>query len=104
MQKGIESLEKKINRPLLANAMLGNFLAGSAGRIFSISLPTIANALGSDLVGVSWALLSYQLSSIGLALVFGRIGDIYGRLKVYGTGYLIFVLGSVLCGSSLAVG
>jgi EmrB/QacA subfamily drug resistance transporter len=80
--------------------MLGNFLAGSAGRIFSISLPTVASALNTDIVGVSWALLSYQLSSIGLALVFGRIGDIYGREKVYGIGYLVFTVSTFLCGLS----
>lgn len=80
--------------------MLGNFLSGAAGRIFSVSLPTVASALGTDIVGVSWALLSYQISSIGLALLFGRIGDMYGREKVYGIGYLVFVASTILCGLS----
>jgi EmrB/QacA subfamily drug resistance transporter len=94
------ALNSKINWLLLSNVMLGNFLAGAAGRIFNISLPTVANALGTDIVGVSWALLAYQLSSIGLALVFGKLGDIYGRVKVYAWGYVVFTAGSLLCGLS----
>lgn len=96
-------MDPRINWVLLSNAMLGNFMAGSAGRIFNVSLPTVANALGTDIVGVSWALLAYQLSAIGLALVFGRVGDIYGRERVYGIGYIVFTLSSFLCGLSQSV-
>jgi len=85
---------------LLCNTMLGNLLAGLATRIFSISLPTVANALDTDLAGVSWALISFSLTSLGLALVFGRLGDIYGRGRLYGIGFAIFALGSLLCGLS----
>ncbi len=75
-------------------------MSGLASRIFSISLPTVANALDTDLAGVSWALISFSLTSLGLALVFGRLGDIYGRGKLYGIGFAIFALGSLLCGLS----
>jgi len=75
-------------------------MSGLASRIFSISLPTVANALDTDLAGVSWALISFSLTSLGLALVFGRLGDIYGRGRLYGLGFAIFALGSLLCGLS----
>jgi len=75
-------------------------MSGLASRIFSISLPTVANALDTDLSGVSWALISFSLTSLGLALVFGRLGDIYGRGRLYGIGFAIFALGSLLCGLS----
>ncbi|MBI4489771.1 MAG: MFS transporter [Deltaproteobacteria bacterium] len=91
---------RRINWLLLANAMLGSFLSGTASRIFNISMPTVASSLGTDLIGISWALLAYQLSNIGLSLVFGRIGDVYGREKVYGTGFAVFSLASLLCGLS----
>jgi len=93
-------MDPRINILLLCNAMLGNFLAGLASRIFSISLPTVANALESDLAGVSWALLSFSLTSIGFSLVFGRLGDIYGRGKLYGIGFAVFALSTFLCGLS----
>lgn len=80
--------------------MLGNFLAGVAARIFAISLPTVAQGLKTDLLGISWALLSYELSAISLSVVFGRIGDIYGRLTVYSSGLLLLTVSSFLCGIS----
>jgi len=80
--------------------MLGSFLSGLSARIFAISLPTVANALETDIAGVSWALMSFILTSLGLALVFGRLGDIYGRGRLYGIGFAIFALASLLCGLS----
>ena len=96
-------MDQRINRLLLANAMLGSFLSGTASRIFIISLPTVANSLGTDLIGVSWAFLAYQLSNIGLSLVFGRIGDIYGRERIFASGFAVFSLSSLLCGLSQSV-
>jgi len=78
--------------------MLGSFLTGTATRLFSISLPTIAQSLQTDISGISWALISYQLSTISLSLVFGRIGDLYGRQRAFGAGLLIFTVSSFICG------
>jgi len=93
-------MDPRINLLLLCNAMLGNFMAGLGSRVFAISLPTVANALGTDMAGVSWALISFSLTSLGLALVFGRLGDIYGKGRLFGTGFAIFALSSLLCGLS----
>ncbi|NIO06909.1 MAG: MFS transporter, partial [Deltaproteobacteria bacterium] len=96
-------MNSRVNYLLLCNTMLGNFLAGLASRIFSISLPTVANALDTDITGVSWALISFMLTSLGLALVFGRLGDIYGRGRLYGIGFAVFAVGSLLCGLAQTV-
>lgn len=66
-------------------------------------MPTVAQSLGTDLLGVSWALLSYQLSNIGLSVVFGRISDLWGREKMFALGFLVFALSSLLCGFSQTV-
>ena len=96
-------MDKRINRVLLATALLGTFFAGTAGRIFNISMPTVANDLGTDLLGISWALLAYQLTNIGLSMIFGRLGDIWGRERVFGLGFMVFSLTSLLCGLSQSV-
>lgn len=83
---------------LLWNVMLGNFLAGASARIFAISLPTVAHDLGTDLVGISWALLAYELTASSFSVVFGRIGDLYGRHIVYGLGLVLLTVSSFLCG------
>lgn len=80
--------------------MMGSFLFGTASRIFNISMPTVATSLGTDLVGISWALLAYQLSNVGLSIVFGRFADLWGRDKVFGLGFTAFALASLFCGLS----
>ncbi|MGH7871158.1 MAG: MFS transporter, partial [Candidatus Binatia bacterium] len=93
----------RINYLLLATALLGTFFSGTATRIVAISMPTVAQSLGTDLLGVSWALLSYQLSNIGLSVVFGRISDLWGREKMFALGFLVFAVSSLLCGLSQSV-
>src|SRR5947209_18219753 len=48
-----------------------------AGRSFVVALPTIANTLHADILGISWAIIAYQLPRISLSVVFGRLGDIH---------------------------
>jgi EmrB/QacA subfamily drug resistance transporter len=86
------------DRLLLVNAVMGQFLTGFASRIFIVSLPTIAVALNADILGISWALIAYQLASIGLSVVFGRLGDVHGRYTIYGLGFAIMAVSSLLCG------
>jgi MFS family permease len=93
-------MKARVNYLLLATALLGTFFSGTATRIVSISMPTIASSLATDLLGVSWALLSYQLSNIGLSIVFGRLSDLWGREKVFALGFLVFTASSLLCGLS----
>ena len=90
----------QINWLLLSNAALGNFLAGTSSRIFAVSLPTVANSLETTIVGISWAVIAYQISQISLSLIFGRIGDIYGRHTLFGLGLLVSSLAALACGLS----
>jgi MFS family permease len=65
-----------------------------------ISVPTLATALGTDMLGISWALIVYQMAGIGLGVICGRLGDIYGHHKMYGFGMAVMAVGSLLCGFS----
>lgn len=93
-------MDPRTNWLLLANAALGNFLAGTASRIFAVSLPTVANSLDTTIVGIAWAVIAYQISQISLSLIFGRIGDIYGRHTLFGLGLVVSSIGALLCGLS----
>lgn len=89
-----------VARLLLVNAMLGQFITGFPARSFVVGIPTIASALHADIIGISWAIIAYQLAGISLSVVFGRLGDIHGRQLIYGTGFGImaamFGLGTLL--------
>jgi MFS family permease len=52
------------------------------------------------MLGISWALIVYQMAGIGLGVICGRLGDIYGHPKMYGFGMGIMAIGSLLCGLS----
>ncbi len=88
----------RANTLLLATTMLVSFTTGTASRIFAISLPSIAAGLHTDMVGISWALISFQLATAALSLIFGRVGDVYGRQTVYIWGIVLFTASSLLCG------
>ncbi len=80
--------------------MLGNFLAGLSTRIFLISLPSVAYGLETDILAITWALISFQLASLSFSVVFGRLGDILGRPTIYGVGFITMTVGAFLCGIS----
>ncbi len=65
-----------------------------------ISVPTLATALETDILGISWALIVYQMAGIGLGVICGRLGDLYGHHKMYGFGMAVMAVGSLLCGLS----
>jgi MFS family permease len=91
---------ERLRRLTLVNSVIGVSIAGISTRVFIISLPTLAAALGTDILGISWALIVYQMAGIGLGVVCGRLGDIYGHHRMFGIGMGIMALGSLLCGFS----
>jgi MFS family permease len=93
-------MNQRARRLTLINSVIGISIAGISTRVFMISVPTLATALGTDILGISWALIVYQMAGIGLGVVCGRLGDIYGHHKMYGFGMAVMAVGSLLCGLS----
>jgi MFS family permease len=91
---------ERVRRLTLFNSVIGVSIAGISTRVFMISVPTLAAALETDILGISWALIVYQMAGIGLGVISGRLGDIYGHHKMFGSGMGIMAVGSLLCGLS----
>ena len=69
--------------------------------IVLISLPTIASQLkGITTLDVLWIILGYQLVIASVLVNFGRLADMFGRVKLYNLGFAIFTVGSGLCSIS----
>src|SRR5438046_10426803 len=93
-------MHDRLRRLTLINSVIGISIAGISTRVFVISVPTLAAALGTDILGISWALIVSQTAGIGLGVVCGRLGDIHGHHKIYGFGMAVMAVGSLLCGLS----
>ena len=68
--------------------------------IVLLAFPTINDKLHSDLSTSLWIILAYLLVLAVATTQMGRIGDIYGRSKIFNLGFVIFTIGSALCGFS----
>ena len=66
--------------------------------ITQLVLPRLEVDFGARLSTVSWVAVAYLLTMAGFLPVFGRLADMFGRKLLYTGGFLLFVLGSTLCG------
>src|SRR6184192_3282716 len=68
--------------------------------IVNVALPSIQSDLGFSQAGLAWVVNAYLIAFGGLLLLAGRLGDLFGRKRVYLIGLVIFIGASVLCGLS----
>src|ERR1700704_4487533 len=86
----------------LSNTTLGVFMAALDSSIVIISLPAIFRGIHLDPLGPSnisyllWMLMGYLVVTAVLVVTFGRLGDIYGRVRMYNAGFAVFTAASIL--------
>lgn len=83
---------------ILLNVCVGQFIVGLDQRALLVALPTLTRTFNTSLTTIQWVLLGYDLTLIGLVITVGRLGDLFGRRRIYAAGFLFFVLSSALCG------
>ncbi|MGZ4429856.1 MAG: MFS transporter, partial [Nocardioidaceae bacterium] len=71
-------------------AMLDNFIVGTA-------MPRIVGELGG-LQHLSWVVTAYVLGTTVSTPIWGKVGDLYGRKRIFLASIVIFLVGSALCG------
>jgi EmrB/QacA subfamily drug resistance transporter len=84
----------------LSVTTIGIFMANVDGSIVVIGLPTILQSLHASIVEGIWIITGYRLMITILMVMFGRLADLYGRVKLYNLGFIIFTIGSLLCALS----
>lgn len=85
----------------LSNTTAGTLMASLDSNIVLIALPTIARQLPHiSLLELLWVLLGYQLVTASVLVNFGRLADMFGRVKLYNLGFAVFTAGSALCSLS----
>jgi EmrB/QacA subfamily drug resistance transporter len=84
---------------IFAGLMLAMLLAALDQTIVATALPTIVGDLGG-LEHISWVTTAYLLASTASTPLYGKLGDLYGRKRVFQVAIVIFLIGSALCGLS----
>ncbi|WP_261993753.1 MDR family MFS transporter [Streptomyces sp. t39] len=77
--------------------LLGMLLAALDQTIVATALPTIVSELGG-MDHLSWVVTAYMLASTAATPLWGKLGDQYGRKKLFQAAIVIFLIGSALCG------
>ncbi|MER7465270.1 MFS transporter [Streptomyces sp. NPDC097981] len=77
--------------------LLGLLIAALDQTIVSTALPTIVSELGG-MAHLSWVVTAYMLASTAATPLWGKLGDQYGRKKLYQGAIVLFLIGSALCG------
>jgi MFS transporter, DHA2 family, multidrug resistance protein len=85
---------------LLANVMIGTFMAVLDATIVNVGLPKIMASFGVGIDKIEWVLTAYMLSLAVMLPTSGWMADRFGYKRVYFLGLFLFTLGSFLCGYS----
>lgn len=97
----MENIDKKIykNRWLiLFNVVLVTFMSCLDGSIVNVALPIMSKRLNVSMQAIEWVVTSYLIVISATILIYGRLGDIKGKVNVFKFGILLFTLGSFMGG------
>ena len=81
----------------MAVIMTGVLMTAVDTTIVVLALPEIQRGLHVALSAVVWVIISFLLVITLLATQVGRLGDMFGRVRMYEMGFAVFVLGSLAC-------
>src|SRR5436305_2335051 len=82
----------------LSVTTVGALLASIQGSALLIALPNILGELNATFFSIMWVLLGYLLILTVLTPVVGRLADLWGRKRLYNSGFIAFTIGSLIAG------
>jgi MFS family permease len=86
---------------MLSNTTLGMLLASINASIVLISLPAIFRGIGlnplspANVSYLLWMLMGYLVVTAVLVVFFGRLGDMFGRVRIYNLGFVVFTVAAI---------
>ena len=82
----------------LAIVMMGVLMSAVDTTAVVLGLPVMMEDLHTDILSMVWVIMSYLLVITILGTQVGKLGDMFGRVRLYNIGFGVFTVGSVLCG------
>ncbi len=96
--KSNSGVDKSVNKTLLlVAAMATHFFNPFMGSAVNIALKKIGADFSMSAVGLSWVSMSYLLASVMFLVPFGKLGDTWGRTKMFLSGTIFFATTTFLC-------
>ena len=83
---------------------VGAFMGQLDASIVTVALPTLQRVFQASIGAVTWVGLSYLLVLVATVTAVGRFADMWGRKLLYVYGFVVFTIGSALCGLAPALG
>ncbi|MDR3539642.1 MAG: MFS transporter [Desulfosporosinus sp.] len=94
----VPELSRSKRLQIISAVALGTFMGPLDASVVNIALPSITNHFNASLSTVEWVIMAYLLIISSLLLTYGRLGDMYGHKRIYVFGFIVFTIGSLLCG------
>jgi EmrB/QacA subfamily drug resistance transporter len=82
----------------VATVCIGAFMGQLDASIVTLALPTLQREFHTSLGSVEWVALAYLLTLVSIIAAIGRLADMFGRKLLYTYGFIVFTVGSLLCG------
>jgi EmrB/QacA subfamily drug resistance transporter len=88
----------------LAAVAFGLFMIMLDNTVVNVALPTMEKDLHVTLASLEWVVIAYALTFASLLITGGKLGDLYGRRRIFVVGLAIFTLSSLACGLAPSAG
>lgn len=88
---------------ILVAVCLFTFMSTLDASIVNIALPVMSTDLRIPMNQAEWIVSIYLIVICALLLLFGKLGDTRGKIRIFKIGSVLFILGSLLCGFSVGL-
>ena len=85
---------------ILITVLVMTFMSTLDSSIVNVALPVMQKELAVGLDAIQWVASIYLVAICAVLLVFGRLGDLFGKVWLFQAGVAVFAVGSLLCGMS----
>lgn len=93
--------EAATNKWLVAiTVSFGAFMAVMDISVVNVALPHMMGSFGQDLSSITWVATSYSIAEVIMATLAGWLSTLIGRKRLYMLSFVVFTLGSILCGTA----
>ncbi|GEO47459.1 MFS transporter [Companilactobacillus kimchii] len=98
----METVQRKNLTMILIGVGIVIFMSTLDSSIVTVALPVLSKALHTNMSLINWVVTMYLIVMSSTLMIFGKLGDKYGKIKFFQWGTLIFVISSALCALSVS--